>query len=392
MNTFFRLLCVSTCVVLLTQAGFYFTEKLTFQQSAHGDYFSNRSSEVHLADVKNAYQKSNVIFDDVSSRDSKKKTDVEQFRHCVFTTPSTPVFSPVLLQEVAWMGSEKDVHNEWIRLKKNIVGDVDLSGWQIVTESGSFIIVISDGTMLRDLNPDVIFERGKHYTGSLRNNEEGIRLFDSHCVLIDEVFAHPTWPAGNNDKKITMKRGLDLRWFDDESLLFIASSSVRGTTTTIQPLLPNNSLENETTTSTDEFFDSGASKNVDEVITNDDFSRVVIVAIMAGGEADAQQEYVTIRNEGDNLVDMAGWALKKKTASGTEYSLVSSKAFRGAIAAHSELTIAHRDYIGNADVRYSNNSNSLAYENNSVVLIDSHGRIVEEVSYGSLQKGEVWRQ
>ncbi len=50
------------------------------------------------------------------------------------------------------------------------------------------------------------------YKGALSNFNEGLRLFDGQCNLIDEVLAEPEWSAGDNTQKRSMERETGLDW------------------------------------------------------------------------------------------------------------------------------------------------------------------------------------
>lgn len=117
-----------------------------------------------------------------------------------------------------------------------------------------------------------------------------------------------------------------------------------------------------------------------------------ITELRAGSDAGVNDEYVKIYNPNSQAVDLGGWSLKKATASGKEYSLVSQKSFQGNIAAGGFFIIAHRDYREQADLRYSNNSNALAYNKNSVALYNPIEELSDKVFYEKLAAGEIWQR
>ncbi len=142
-------------------------------------------------------------------------------KECSFSSGEAPTYSPVILNEIAWMGSEGGATHEWIELRNTSGKELNLSGWQILNENerlhmtfpqkSSFnkqfiVLARSAANDSLGLEADVIF------TGSIRNSNEGLKLFDNNCNLIDEVFASPSWPAGDNKTKKTMGRLGDLSW------------------------------------------------------------------------------------------------------------------------------------------------------------------------------------
>ncbi|OGG37964.1 hypothetical protein A2127_02300 [Candidatus Jorgensenbacteria bacterium GWC1_48_12] len=128
--------------------------------------------------------------------------------------PIGPISSigPVVLNEIAWMGDGESFSNEWIELKNISTSDVDIFGWRILDQDEQIKIVfvakeIGSGEFL-------VLRRGEDFSGNLRNSEEGLRLFDKGCNLIDEAFASPDWPAGDNKSKFTMERSAaDFSWY-----------------------------------------------------------------------------------------------------------------------------------------------------------------------------------
>jgi len=154
----------------------------------------------------------------------------EETQYCSVSS-DVPTYENIIINEVAWMGGIDSSNDEWIELKNISDEEVSLYGWELLSSNNQIKIVFEEGDVilpggfyllertddnsLPDINADKI------YVGSLSNAEESLRLFNSDCVLIDEVLASPDWPAGDNLEKKTMERGDDLSWhtyFLDEGL------------------------------------------------------------------------------------------------------------------------------------------------------------------------------
>lgn len=130
----------------------------------------------------------------------------------------------VIINEIAWMGSSVSANAEWIELKNTGTIAIDISEWQIISRRGRVHIVIDDGEaipaggfylMERTSDNSVPGAVADHiYAGALSNTDDGLRLFDSHCVPKDEVAADPSWPAGNAPERRTMERAQDFSWHD----------------------------------------------------------------------------------------------------------------------------------------------------------------------------------
>jgi len=136
---------------------------------------------------------------------------------------SSPVYLPVIINEISWMGtSSKNWRNEWIELKNISKTNVSLDGWQILDKDEQ-IKIIFDNTdsipannfyLLEWKNDDTIpnIQADKTYSGNLKDNDESLRLFDENCNLIDEALASPDWTAGDKTERRSMERNPDLSW------------------------------------------------------------------------------------------------------------------------------------------------------------------------------------
>jgi len=121
----------------------------------------------------------------------------------------------VVINEVAWMGTEASSTDEWIELYNNTDQDIDLTGWSIVAADGTpnitlagtipahgyFLLERTDDNTVRDIPADQI------YTGAMDNTDEGLTLYDNTNQVIDTANGGGNdWPAGDNATKSTMER------------------------------------------------------------------------------------------------------------------------------------------------------------------------------------------
>jgi hypothetical protein len=137
-------------------------------------------------------------------------------RICFFNATGSVARQPVIINEVAWMGSTRSSSDEWIELKNTSGAEADISGWQILdaeekmkiklpnnsrmAAGGFFLLERTDEDSALGVVADLI------YSGALSNSDEGLRLFDRDCRLIDEVMADSDWPAGDTSSRRTMER------------------------------------------------------------------------------------------------------------------------------------------------------------------------------------------
>ena len=112
------------------------------------------------------------------------------------------------------------------------------------------------------------------------------------------------------------------------------------------------------------------------------FKKVLISEVLL--EADSsKQEFVELFNPNDFAVDLAGWELRKKSASGADSVLVSSKKFSGRIKAQGYFLISHPDFqtAFGADLSWSSSSYGLS-KDNTVYLLDDSDRLVDKLGWG----------
>ncbi|MDD5098623.1 MAG: lamin tail domain-containing protein, partial [Candidatus Pacebacteria bacterium] len=155
--------------------------------------------------------------------------------YCSQSNLSQPLLSPIVINEIAWMGTEYSSSDEWIELK-NISGqDVNLSGWQLLDKENqikvifnSEDIVLANGFYLLERTDETTVLNvlaNKVYSGALSDSDESLRLFNSNCDLIDQIEASPNWVGGDKELKKTMERNPDLSGWHTYSLSSVDNPS-----------------------------------------------------------------------------------------------------------------------------------------------------------------------
>jgi uncharacterized repeat protein (TIGR01451 family) len=168
------------------------------------------------------------------------------------STPSLLTANPgdVVINEVAWMGTQANSTDEWIELFNATNAPIPLVNWTLVADDGTpsitldgvipangfYLLERTDDDTVSDIPADQI------YTGALENDPsaETLRLRDENGALIDAVNGDGgTWPAGENVSKHTMERqnpqaeGSDDNWADNNGLvrcgLDASDSPINGT-------------------------------------------------------------------------------------------------------------------------------------------------------------------
>ena len=119
----------------------------------------------------------------------------------------------VVINEIAWMGTEASSSDEWIELYNPTDKEIDLTGWKLegpgkkgielkgsISANGYFLLERTDDNTVPGIKADQI------YTGSLSNSGEKLRLIDEKEKEIDVVDCSKGWFAGNKESRQTMER------------------------------------------------------------------------------------------------------------------------------------------------------------------------------------------
>jgi hypothetical protein len=138
-----------------------------------------------------------------------------------FNITVNPNIAPlnVVINEVAWMGTQASTFDEWIELYNSTANAIDLSGWTltdgddinktlsgVIPPGGYFLLERTNETTVNDIPSDLT------YTGGLGNAGETLTLKTPDGVVIDTANGNGgVWPAGANvtgtpTVRLTMER------------------------------------------------------------------------------------------------------------------------------------------------------------------------------------------
>ena len=126
----------------------------------------------------------------------------------------------IVINEIAWMGTDVSANDEWIELYNNTENPINFDGWQLVSQdrtpkinlsgiipaNGFYLLERTDNTSVPNVPADQI------YTGALGNTGETLELYDNFGNLIDRVDNSFDWSAGDNKTKQTMERIAPGEW------------------------------------------------------------------------------------------------------------------------------------------------------------------------------------
>jgi hypothetical protein len=156
-----------------------------------------------------------------NSSDNNNENEIF-YSECSFETNFVPTSNKLIINEIAWMGTNESSNDEWIELKNISDEVINLDGYQLVDKEEQVHIIFEDTDVIEsggyyllertDENSVIGVLSDKIYIGSLKNSDEGLRLFDNDCNLLDEYVTESDWVEGNNILKKTMERRDNLEW------------------------------------------------------------------------------------------------------------------------------------------------------------------------------------
>jgi len=132
--------------------------------------------------------------------------------------PASPL--DVVINEIAWMGTEADYRDEWIELYNNTDRDIDLTGWTLeaadgtpsimlsgtIPAKGFFLLERTDDKTVSDIQADQIYGNDGP-VWALKDEGETLFLKDPAGSPIDSANSDGgTWPAGSKANRSSMER------------------------------------------------------------------------------------------------------------------------------------------------------------------------------------------
>lgn len=118
----------------------------------------------------------------------------------------------IIINEIAWMGTETSSNDEWLELFNTTNENISLDNYTLmindkeiklegtIKAKNFFILERTNDETLSNTKADLI------YTGAMKNTGGVILLKDNQNNLIDEVNFKDGWTYGDNSTKQTMER------------------------------------------------------------------------------------------------------------------------------------------------------------------------------------------
>ncbi|MBI4159668.1 lamin tail domain-containing protein [Candidatus Wolfebacteria bacterium] len=322
---------------------------------------------------------------DPAVRSVKSETTSAPLSECQFDTNQTPTHSPVIINEVAWMGGTAGAANEWIELKNISTTSVNLRGWRVANKKGTLKIDLTQmKKTLLSAGGFALFERTDDqtlpglaadfiYTGGMANQNEKLRLFDGNCNVIDDVAVSPDWPGGNDTTKQTMER--KIAGFGWQTSLAAGGTPKRenseGVTTPVQAVGGGSSL---------------ATVAAESAPTTP--SKISITEVqITGGAGKTNNDFIEIYNPQISAVNLNGYRLVKRTKNGTTDTSIKSWTSDAVIPAGGYYLWANSDYTDIPATPDSTTSATLASDNGIAIRFGptDTGEIIDAVGWGEAE-------
>jgi len=157
----------------------------------------------------------------------------------------------VVINEVAWMGTQASTADEWIELKNNTDLGIDLTNWILSWRDGTVTITLSgtipangyyllektDDHAVNNIPADLIYHIGSY---GLQDAGEKLELKDADGIVINTANGNGgPWPAGDKDSRSSMERinpsaeDSDSNWSTNDGIMRngkdVADNPINGT-------------------------------------------------------------------------------------------------------------------------------------------------------------------
>ncbi|MCX6760771.1 MAG: lamin tail domain-containing protein [Candidatus Nealsonbacteria bacterium] len=229
----------------------------------------------------------------------------------------------VIINEIAWMGTEKSSSDEWIELYNNSDSPVSVDNWTlksltgtlkinlkgIIPSKGFYLLERSDDDTIPSVKADLI------YTGALKNTGEIIELCNNLVNSVDSVDCSNGWPAGDNETKQTMERiALGSDWQTSKDVGGTPKSQNSAGAAAKAGLAP--AKETPVKTTTDE---KPAESPVADLSLGYPTGIILNEVLPSPEGADDQNEWIEIFNQNIFKVDLSGWSISDSAGSTKTY-------------------------------------------------------------------------
>lgn len=320
-------------------------------------------------------EKQENLENEIEDEDDTEKEQDNEIVFCNKTPGNISLRKTIILNEIAWSGSEASANDEWIELKNISNYHIDLKDWQILDKAGQIKIFFRESRILlpqsfyllerTDDNSVPGVSADFIYNGQLNDDEEELYLFNENCILEDEIIAVPGWFAGDKVEKKSTERDFDLNWHTYCGGL---QSGVFGTPKNQNSFCFSNPII--------------TSPNLTQfLVLTEEIPKILITEVQIEGKK-SFFDFIEIYNPNTSSVDISNFQLKKRNSGGTEYSL---RVFpEGSVIPSKDYFLwANSDYASSGQASADVSSTQTLTRDNSIALFDKEKNIIDSLAWGS---------
>jgi len=295
----------------------------------------------------------------------------------------------VIINEIAWMGTNISANNEWIELYNESTQEIDLAGWILQATDGAPNIVLQDKIpalgffLLERTDNETVpnISADQIYQGSLSNAGEKLLLTDNNGQTIDVVDCSAGWLSGNNTTKQTMERCYGVGDIPDPTptpTLWENSQNPGGTpkqsNSQCLEVGPPNIATNDTPMPTATNTSTAATNQSIDLYAN--ITNIFINEVLASPTGpDADGEWIEFYNANNFEVDLSDWKIRDTIGAVKAYEFPN----KTTILANGFLVLTRPQ----SKITLQNSGDELE-------LLNPQGNIVNNVAFGAASQGQAW--
>lgn len=288
----------------------------------------------------------------------------------------------VVINEIAWIGTEISYSDEWIELYNNTDSPINLEGWILKAADGTpeinlagaipalgyYLLERTDDTTVPNITADQI------YKGALENKGEALELYDNFGNLIDRIDCSSGWFSGDNKTKQTMERINSTlpgshpgSWETSQTPGGTPKSKNSPELTEARPIQP---LQPEETAGAEPMQTQAQTEEPKTIYPSD----IVFSEVLPSPEGpDAKEEWIEVFNQNNFEVDLSFWQISDTIGRTKTYVL--PKGIK--ISAHGFLVLARPE----TKITLNNDGDGLN-------LVQPNGNIIDTITYEKAPRGK----
>lgn len=340
------------------------------------------------------------------------------------TTIPKPV-AKIIINEIMYDPLGSDPGNEWLEIYNNDTIDCDISDWGFFESGTNHRLTLQQGSMtIPSETYAIITDNATNFlinhpgfngtiiksSFSLSNDGEYIALKDYSSNVVDGITYNSSY-GGNGNNKTLERKGND--WneslvnggtpgFENSILSFLTTTTVMSTTTTIltttsiastitsttttSTTTPTTTITTTPTTSTTTSISTTSTTSTTTTTTSTTTTTTPIIAnhivisefLVDSSGSEPAYEFVELYNPTNSLINITGWNIAYKSASGSSWSKLVS--IKGSIQAYGFFLIGGDSVVPKPDI---NTTLGFATNGGHIALRNATNYIIDKVGYGT---------